>query len=176
MAFTFEGLDEETRALMLDELERDLDDGSLYMSKRLLEGKEDDYVEALRQALKDGDETTLAQSIRQGKMLKSRERRRKPSGGFTTAKVPRNAHETLAEGEFNRFYIRGLCRRTLDQGDDEVEVYRAKEVRDPRPESERLRGQTLDAASLLEDLREEGVEAALGLPPGPNSGLSARLL
>ncbi len=91
-------------------------------------------------------------------------------------KVPRNAHETLAEGEFNRFYIRGLCRRAIDEGLSALEVYRAKEVRDPRPESQNMIGKSLDPSQLLNDLRTQiGIDTVLGLPSGPNSGLSARI-
>ena len=91
-------------------------------------------------------------------------------------KVPVNAADTLAEGEFNRFYLRGLCRRALENGEKELVIYRAKPVSQPRRESERKLGTTVDAEALLRDLREHlGVDSALGLPPGPNSGLSAKL-
>lgn len=91
-------------------------------------------------------------------------------------KVPINAPQRLAEGEFNRFYIRGLCLRALDEGKSTVVVYRARHSSSPRLESEELIGSAFDAKALLEDLRESpGVDTALGLPPGPNSGLSARL-
>ena len=46
----------------------------------------------------------------------------------------------------------------------------------PRPESEAKIGKTIAPQSLLDDLRKNiGVEPALGLPPGPNSGLSVKL-
>lgn len=108
--------------------------------------------------------------------MKSTEQRRKPKGGVTTARVPVTAAETLAEGEFNRFYARGLCRRALEDSIRELIVYRAKEVRNPRPESVAMIGRRVDPTALLGDLRTHpGVEPALGLPPGPNSGLSVRL-
>jgi hypothetical protein len=87
-----------------------------------------------------------------------------------------NAHEMLGEGEFNRFYIRGLCLRAIEDGIPDVEVYRAKPVDSPRPESQALIGQRIKAEALLQDLRARtNVEPALGCPPGPNSGLSVRL-
>jgi hypothetical protein len=98
------------------------------------------------------------------------------SGGFTWATVPATAPETLAEGEFNRFYARGLCARALQDGITQVEVYRGKLVNQPRRGSQAMLGQRIDAESLLADLRSaQGVEPALGLPPGPNSGLTVRL-
>ena len=92
------------------------------------------------------------------------------------ARVPRTAPDTLAEGEFNRFYVRGLCARALEENVTEVQVYRGKSVRNPRPESRAMIGKVLLARDLLEDLRRsQGVEPALGLPTGPNSGLTIRL-
>ncbi len=90
--------------------------------------------------------------------------------------MPVTAPETLAEGEFNRFYARGLCRRAMAQGIESLLVYRAKEVVNPRPESVALIGKSLPVKQLLEDLRANiGTDTALGLPPGPNSGLSVKL-
>ena len=55
-------------------------------------------------------------------------------------------------------------------------AYRAKQVSNPRPELEALIGQSIDPAKLLNDLQTKiGVDTALGLPAGPNSGLSAKL-
>ena len=91
------------------------------------------------------------------------------------AAVPSDAHTTLAEGEFNRFYLRAICLKALEIG-AEIEVYRAKSVRNPRPESEAMIGKRLDPNELLQDLRENiGVDTALGLPQGPNSGLSGKI-
>ncbi|MDP9470553.1 MAG: hypothetical protein M3Q71_07785 [Chloroflexota bacterium] len=57
-----------------------------------------------------------------------------------------------------------------------VEVYRAKQVTSPRLESQRMLGKLVDPEELLNDLRAHpGTDTALGLPSGPNSGLSIRL-
>ena len=176
MALQLENLDERTRAFMLRELERDITGDTLYESPRLSERGKDDYAVLLRDAIEAGDDVSLADSLRSGGRIRATEERRKPKGGFTTAKVPVTAPETLAEGEFNRFYARGLCLRALDDGIADVIVYRAKAVRNPRPESEAMIGKRMSAAALLDDLRTHvGMDTALGLPPGPNSGLSARL-
>jgi hypothetical protein len=107
--------------------------------------------------------------------MRTEEQRRKPKGGFTTARVPHTAPDTLAEGEFNRFYARGLCAFVVSSGGTEVEVYRGKEVQNARPESQAMIGRRLPAQKLLDDLRtSQGVEPALGLPPGPNSALTVR--
>ena len=62
--------------------------------------------------------------------------------------MPSNAHNTLAEGEFNRFYLRGLCLEAIQQG-KMIEVYRAKAVNQPRAVSQALIGTQLDPNQLL---------------------------
>lgn len=122
-----------------------------------------------------GTDESLAAELGSGGRLKTKETATR--NGKTFAKgVPVNASQTLAEGEFNRFYARGLCLRAVNEGHSQVRVYRAKDVASPRPASEAMIGMLLDAQALLEDLRQSsGVEPALGLPPGPNSGLSVEL-
>ena len=176
MALRYENLDNQTRQFMLQEIELDVSRGMLYISPRLNNQGVENYESLLKDAAESHDDTWLAGELRRRGHLKAFEQRRKPKGGFTTAKVPVNAPDTLAEGEFNRFYVRGLCRRAIDESISEVEVYRGKSVRQPRPESLTMIGKLIPAEKLLEDLRQSpGVEPALGLPPGPNSGLTVRL-
>jgi len=171
-----ENLDEKTRKLMLEELELDIKNNTLYISPRLTEFCKGKYAKLLREAMTSGNDMTLARSLRKSGCLKPYETRRMRNGSYRQVKVPKNAAETLAEGEFNRFYICALCRRVIDEGRGYLEVYRAKQVSNPRPESERKIGKKVDPHKLLHDLRTSpGVEPALGIPPGPNSGLSVRI-
>jgi hypothetical protein len=161
---------------MLAELERDLVDGSLYLSQRLTVQGQNEYPALLRQAIESGTDETLAHELRASGRLKESRPRRTPSGGLTVADVPWDAADTLAEGEFNRLYIRALCLRAIEDNIPELIAYRAKPVTDPRPESEAIVGQAFQPPALLDDLRtHQGRTPALGMPPGPNSGLSVRL-
>jgi hypothetical protein len=64
----------------------------------------------------------------------------------------------------------------LELGLDDVVIYRARASAHPRPESEELIETMIDAADLLEDLRlNTGEEPELGVPGGPNSGISVHL-
>ncbi len=176
MTLRLENLDDRTRHFMLEEFELDVASGTLYLSPRLSESGRSEYKSLLMEAIKSGNDDSLAQALRSHNRMKLTEQRQKPKGGFTTARVPATAPDTLAEGEFNRSYVRGLCRLALEEGVHEVEIYRAKPVTNPRPESQAMIGKKINAKALLEDLRTHpGVEPALGLPPGPNSGLSVRL-
>lgn len=179
MSFRFLHLDDVTRGLMVGELDRDAGGGTLYLSPRLTDRGRRDWPELLREAARSGDELTLAEALRGTGRLRTHEwrRSRRGWGQYHEVSVPRTAAETLAEGEFNRFYIRGICLRALAEGHGEVEVYRAKAVRVPRPESAALLGRRLEAEALLGDLRRHSgeEEPCLGVPGGPNSGLSVRL-
>lgn len=176
MPFKLENLDAQTRNHMTAEIKADIAATKLYFSNRLSGRGRAEYAQLLQQAAEDRDDSWLSNELRNNGRLNEMEERRKPKGGTTMARVPIIAPETLAEGEFNRFYIRGLCVRALTAGTTELIIYRAKEVENPRPESVAKIGQRISAQALLDDLRANpGVDTALGLPPGPNSGLSARL-
>lgn len=176
MSLHLVNLDERVRQHMLTEIEGDLSSGALYLSPRLsLRGRQD-YANLLKQAVVGFNDAWLANALRANGCLNFEEQRRKPKGGYTTARVPVTAPDTLAEGEFNRFYVRGLCLRALEDGVMELIIYRAKEVMTPRRESEAMIGARMDVRALLLDVRTHpGVDTALRLPPGPNSGLSVRL-
>lgn len=175
MSIHYESLDQTIRNAMVGELNRDQTNGTLYISPRLTDIGADTWLEILREAFLKYDDNWLAATLRTRGLIRREEKRRKPNGGFTTALVPRTAPETLAEGEFNRFYARGLCAVVISTGGTMVEVYRGKEVQNPRPESQAMIGHRIEAKKLLDDLRtSQGVEPALGLPPGPNSGLTIR--
>jgi hypothetical protein len=175
MSLLLMNLDEKTRECMLKELEMDMNKGSLYLSPRLSNKGRQDYPLLLKQAITSYDDSKLAQEIRSSRRLNETEIRN-TRNGTTTAKVPITAAETLAEGEFNRFYIRGLCVRAQEEGVVEVVIYRAKAVSSPRSESQAKIGAKANVNSLLTDLRSnQGVDTALGIPAGPNSGLSVKL-
>jgi hypothetical protein len=60
----------------------------------------------------------------------------------------------MAEGQFNRFYILGLCKRARAEGLSDLIVYRAKESADPRPESKSLIGTTFSIDEIESQLKE----------------------
>lgn len=151
-------LDEVTRTHMLEELRFDLARGGLYVSPRLSAHGRQVYASLLRAAIEGGTPASFAAALR----------------GALEARTPRDAADMLAEGELGRFYIRGVCRRAIVE-DVAIEVYRARPVRHPRPESEARIGARPNPDALLGDLRRHvGVDTALGVPGGPNSGLSVR--
>jgi hypothetical protein len=175
MPLQYADLDPTTRRYAHAELERDSVAGSFVPSERLRPGVVDDYRKLLNEALRYYDDRWLEERI--ASMLVDFEVRRTPSGGETTARLPESAARMLAEGDFNRYYMRGLCARAVDEGRHVVQVYRARLSLEPRPESEALEGERLAAAALLEELRSLAGETAATATLGrPNSGLSVRLV
>lgn len=172
--FEFAELDQTTRRYMLAELESEVAAGTLYLSNRLTPEGKAAYPSLLRTAIRSGNDTSLTQALRQPAFWNTHEVRVRQGTSFT-AKMPNNAPEILAEGEFNVFYMRGFCRRLLAEGEAQVEVYRAKAVSQPRAGERINPGDRLACQDVLDDLqsREEGA-SKLGIPRGPASGLSLR--
>jgi hypothetical protein len=169
-------LDARTRRLMLEELDYDISQNHLYISPYLSGQGVMDYPNLMRQAIKTGNDATLAASLLRLRRLERSYNRRKPGGGYSIASVPANAAEVVAESEFNRYYIRALARRAMEDGIPELVIIRAKPVAEPRRESEALVESVIDPESLLTDLRTHpGEKPELGIPAGPGSGLSVRL-
>ena len=176
MGLDYKNLNEQTRKLMLAEIERDIAANTLFLSDNVNPQGRIDYPNLIQNAAISGSDVTLATDI-SSRLNPHEKPRRLKSGKLSKPPVMRsNAHEMLAEGEFNRFYIRAICLRAIEDGISEVVVYRAKSVQHARSESERKIGQLVSAEALLRDLREHpGIDTALRLPPGPNSGLSIQL-
>jgi hypothetical protein len=175
MPLQYLDLDPTTRQYGLIELDRDIANGSIIISDWLRPSMVSQYRKLLRDAISYYDDLWLEERL-QG-LLADFEVRRTPSGGETTARMPEHAARVLAELDFNRYYMRGICARALAEGRTEVGVYRARLSNQPRPESWELEGKRLSAAALLEELRALTAttlpDATLGKP---NSGLSVRLV
>jgi hypothetical protein len=158
---------------MLQELEYDLARNQLYISPYLSGQGVHDYAELLREAIEKGDETTLAEALSQMRRIDRTAHRRLPQGGYNIVTTPSNAAEMIADDAINRYYIRAICRRALAEGIDQVIVYRAKPANSPRPRSEELVETAVHPADLLQDLQQHtGEETEMGIPGGPNSGIS----
>lgn len=174
MALQFHHLDDETRALMVSEIDRDLAERGLYVSNYLNAHGVERWPHLLREAAAQGTDNTLSAALELNRCFKIQVERRKPKGGFTLVAVPVTAAITLAESQFNMYYMRALALRAINGGGGLL-VYRAKAVDNPRPESQNMIGKVLDPEIVLRVLREtKGVEPSIGIPM-PNSGLCVRL-
>lgn len=174
MSLDYKNLDPDTRKYMLEELDITVQENKVYVSSYLSDAGKAEWLDLLRHACESGSDITLAQALSLNGRLLTRTLRKKPKGGFTEAAVPYTANETLSEGQFNRLYIRAICRRALDAGQKTVLVYRAAQRENERPESVALEGTQLDAAELLSKLRD-ALDFKSGFPE-PNTGMCVMLL
>jgi len=175
MPLKYDNLDPATRRGAIAELDGDLASGAFHASDRLRPTAIGDYQRLLRDAIRYYDDLWLEQHAND--LLVDFEPRTTRSGAQTTAKVPEMAARMLAEGDFNRYYMRGVALRAIDEGRQVVEVYRARLSLEPRPESAELEGQRLPAREVLDYLRGQRVEDPSTVRLGrPNSGLSIRLV
>jgi len=167
MSLLLINLDTTTRRFMLAEFESDIKSGSLYMSNRLTPTDKTIYPILLHEAIEQHDDLWLAAAL--APYIADHEMR---SG--KSIKMSKTAATMLAESEFNRFYMRGVCYRASSEGIQNVVAYRAKEVAKPRAFSQAKRGQRVESEKLLAELRHKIVPTT-GIPAGPNSGISVRL-
>lgn len=172
MALEIFDLNDAVREQMLAEIAHDEADGGPYISPRLSPDGAARYPGLLRDAAADGDNDSLEKLLLDPGFFNATETYER-NGRLHTRKMNKRAPQTLAEGEFNRYFIRGLCACICKDGGGVVEVYRARESTWSRPESEALIGTRLDATELLDDLRtHQGKEPSL--LPDVNSGLSVK--
>jgi len=174
MNFNYYHLDERTRAFMIEEIKNAQKTNNLYFSKRFNSKGNMRWPELIVESAVSHDEHWLAYMVEAEGLMKDYETASKPTGGYTTKHVPSTAAETLADGQFNRFYIIGVCRRAIMDGKTQVTVYRAKERAEQRSESNALVKKTMDAEKLIKELRS--VQTSLGHELlKPNSGLSVKM-
>lgn len=172
--FTFENLDDTTRSSMLKAIEEGEITGDIYYSARFNQDGNDQWLTLLKQAAQQFNEHWLAYQLESNGLMKDFESAVKPSGGYTVKHVPQTAAETMAEGQFNRFYILGLCKRARAEGITNLEIYRAKERVAPRPESQALIGTLLSIDEVESQLK--GTKASFNSQlVKPNSGLCVKL-
>lgn len=159
---------------MLAELEADLADGSLYRSPQLSDDGLRQYHCLLRAALLAGTDDSFAEALSAQDAVRPPSRWQHPRE-VGPVEALADATIRLAEREFHRFYIRGLCRRALDEGVETLVIYRARPPDSGRAPADAMIGVRIAVGSLLEDLR--GTFRSLpphGLPQCRDPGLSVR--
>jgi len=176
MGLHYENLDATTREHMLAEIESDERGGVLYLSAWLIQSGLGVYPDLLKDAARIGSDDTLANALRSANLIVPRAQRRHPKGhGYVWYSTPHDAADVMA-CEFNMFYCRGLCSRAVAENIQRLEVYRAKNVFQPRPDSIEKIGLLVDPSVVLTDLRNSrGSQPSFGIPSGPNTGLTLRI-
>jgi hypothetical protein len=176
VALKFEDLIGLVRGFMVEEIDMDTRSDKIYRSSYLTQSGQGNFPDHLKAAAIGGNDDSLQASLK-GQFNQTTQRKRPKNLGYYTAAVPVNAAQVLAEDQFNRYFCRGLSRHAISLGIPRLQVYRAKQVAQPRRDSEAKVGLLVDPQTVLIDLRAstEGFETALGIPPGPGSGITLRI-
>ena len=103
--YYFQNLDEQTRLIMISELESDLKTGLFYEPKSLTSTGMFKYKRLLKECFSTGTLETLQQKLSLSD-FKEKDNR----GG----KIPSNVREIIAFNDFNRYYIRAMLMRALN--------------------------------------------------------------
>jgi hypothetical protein len=172
--FNFENLDEKTRGFMLEAISEADASGNIYFSARFNGAGQKQWLPLLKEAAKEHDEHWLAYQLETKGLMKDFEGAMTPSGGYTVKHTPHTAAETMAEGQFNRFYILGLCKRAKAENISDLEIYRAKKSNAPRSQSEALIGTKISADDVEAQLLKTSDSFKSSLVK-PNSGISMKL-
>lgn len=98
--FNLVNLDARTRSFMLDEFQRDIAAGALYVSPRLSPAGRSVYANLLRDALESGSPESLSAALDSPRFFNSTEMRDHATGDEIETRIPDTAAQTLAEGEF----------------------------------------------------------------------------
>ncbi len=171
VSWTLHHLDGATRDHMVSEVDDDVRTDTLYHSRDFCGYGRANYPTVIRTSCERGDVDSLAAALLPAFFNPTRTDK---NGRVTRLNLTDSALK-FAVGEFNRFYLRGLCLRAGADGMTELTVYRAKISENPRSQSEAMIGARVSITALLADLRaNKGLDTHLELPPGPHSGLSAR--
>ena len=123
--YYFQNLDEQTRLIMISELESDFKTGLFYEPKSLTTTGMFKYKRLLKECFATGTPETLQQKLSLSDFREKDDRGRK---------IPSNVRETLAFNDFNRYYIRAMLIRALNEN-KKLCVYRAKQSMHERQQS-----------------------------------------
>jgi len=172
MAMHYEELDDQTRGYMLSEFEAEQASGNPYLSKALSPAGLEFFPDLMREAIKSGNERSLARALEREDLWKAEETYTR--GGVTRSRK-RNILQSavrLALTEFSTWYVRGLARRLLDEGIEECEVCRGEQPKWEPGECAEHEGRIVPVREIYDNHRarywpEPGDETAFSIPFGP---------
>ena len=169
--YCFPDLDEQTRLIMISELEFDIRTGLFYEPLSMTTSGMISYKRLLKECFEKGTPETLQQKLTSSFFRETNRNGRK---------IPSNIREMVSFSDFNRYYVGALQRRAFSEG-KKLCAYRATQVMNERKESKlsvnkvyfdkRQIGEMLE---LFRDYRRLFSSQHELLQP--NSGLSLRLV
>lgn len=170
--------DPDEAQLMVEELGLDIECDCFTCSPRLTPLGCQRYPGLVEECILTATPADLERILSSGRWFRSEELAHSRNGMAFMRRINHpHAAKMLSEGTWNNLWCRSQCRQAINWGTHEVEVFRAATRHEPRPESERMVGQVIDADELLENLRGRACDHTTGtipVPGGPMSGISVR--
>lgn len=177
MGLHYGQINETLRRFMLQEFEQ----GGHYISPRLNEAGRARWIGLLKDALQYHTDVWLERELIRRNCFVATEYLRSSMGKTVTRAINQEqVAKTLAEGEYNRFYLRALCVAAKARGITHLIVTQGRVLPNAAPESRKSVNTPVEVNALLHTLRNNGyrhVDTALGAPDGLTAPacLSARL-
>lgn len=173
--YNFAELDNTTRKWMLEEFLVEEKSGNPYRSTRLSAVGLKIFPTEMKNAIQKGNEETLVKALSKPEYWKSSEPWAKGIRRINYIK----AAEFLGRSEFNTWYVRGLARRLLEEGEEYCEVYRAAPAWEPRGECLKHEGKIYPVKKIYDGHRARywpppGNPLAFSIPVGTNCHHSIR--
>lgn len=170
--FQFEELDQTTRRFMLQEFKAE-ESGTPYRSPRLSPRGRQAFPMLMEEAILSGNEETLARTLSNPSHWNPYETYVREGVTRQRKVTPGKAAESLAITEFNTWYVRGLAKRLLEEGEHVCQVYRAAPAWEPRGECLKHDRQIYSLQEVYDGHRarywpEPGNPKVVSIPVGPN--------
>ena len=171
MTMVFEELNAATRAMMLQELERELRGATPYLGKGLSAPGRSAFPDLMRAAVQAGDDGTLFAALNRADFWSPTEEYVRDGTTRTRNVNVAQTSERLASSEFNTWYVRGLSRLLKDQGIAKCQAYRAAQPKWEPGECQQHEGQIYDVDLIYMGHRARywpvANPAAFSVPFGP---------
>jgi len=160
MTLELKELDSVTRGHMLAALEDDVASGRLEVPPLLTREGRSAYVGCLRDAVRRGNEVTLARSLQDSAWW------RELDGDGVPVEIGQAA-AGLAATEFGALYTAGRCIRLLKEGERQCRIYLAGSEPEPECVGTRVEGAVVSVSDVLMGHRGDG-RSALRIPFSPS--------
>jgi hypothetical protein len=172
MSMNFEELDNKTREYMLIEFDKEINSGNPYLSKKLTEIGKLKFLELMRNAVKNGTEITLYESLLKPEYWVSEELYTR-NGVTNKRKVNYlQAALRLAITEFSTWYVAGLAKKLLDEGEQNCKIYRGQIPKFEPGDCSSHEGKIVSVKEIYNNHRlrywpEPGDDSKFSIPFGP---------
>jgi len=169
----FEELNDKTRKYMLAEFEAEESGGKPYRGRELSAAGQAASPGLIREAINQGTEETLTAALAKSDFWNPNETYTRNGVKRTRSLNVQQASERLALTEFNTWYVRGLAKRLMDEGENECQVYRAAPPKWEPAECSKHENQIYPVKQVYDGHRAKywpapGNPDAFSIPAGPS--------